>query len=241
MGSKIWIINILLFVVVSICFIRSYDVWFIQEFQPVQNLSAGQAKNQNVKLHAITKDTRPASFYDPIVGKNLFFPDRTGIDETAAKPVSKTEESDSKISELEIVVHGVMMTGEAKKALINNPFPEKDESMTIWIKEEDRIDDGSGESVIVIKSIQKEKIVVSIGGKEFDHYIFKAKDNSAQENSSKAATSAMGKMKPQKQVNHSNPGAGPTGRPSEPPFEISPDGEYKIYETPFGKIKRRIN
>lgn len=248
MASKIWTVNILLFVVILIFSIKAYDVWFTDKFNPVKDSISDSPQKQGGKSGGNVKDMQPASFYNAIVEKNLFFPDRIGIDDTVSQPISKV--SGQKNSEKEIILYGVMMAGGEKQALISNPYPKKDGSKTIWVKVDDRIADDPNKSEIKVKSILKDKIVISIDGKEFDRDLFQKKDNQGQpdvtvkENKKSEQNVKKPRQNGTKRSRFDDnpiPHGDPTGKTPAPSFEISPDGKYKIFETPFGKIKRRIN
>lgn len=240
MGSKIWIINILLLAMVLFCLVNAYDVWFGQDVAGKEAFDIGQGKKQNDNTQALVKkikNVHPPGFYDPVVLKNLFSPDRTDLYETVTAQEQAAAAQKQKTAATDILLYGVLIMGEERKALISNPFPEKDENMIIWVKEGDRLEDGSGESGMTIKEIQNERIVVSTAAKDFEYYVFEAKDDLVRS----VPTTAGESINRKPDTNSPDFGRGPGGDRPEMPFEISPDGEYKIYETPFGKIKRRIN
>ena len=239
MASKIWAINSLLFVVILIFSIKAYDVWFTDKFNPGKDSVSEQQQKQGGKSGVKVNDMPPASFYNAIVEKNLFFSDRIGVEDNVPQPASNI--SDQKISEQEILLYGVMIAGDEKKALISNPYAEKDASKTIWVKVDESVTDDANKSEIKVKSILKDKIIISIDGKESDCYLYQKKENQDQSDRPKIDQPRQNKTKKQNIKRDSSPRSGPGERTQEPSFEISPDGQYKIYETPFGKIKRRIN
>ncbi len=241
MGSKIWIINILLFCMVLFCLARAYDVWIGQDITPLMTPDDGQEKSRHEDAQAsvkMTKNIHASEFYDAIVRKNLFFPDRTGIDEAVNIQANGVVVRGMENTATEILLYGVMILGEERKALISNPFPEKNEAMIVWVKQGDHLGSGPGESGMIIKEIQNEKIVVSISEKDVEYHVFEAKDELIRNGASATERKAMHQNN---ENNHSGFGSEPGGDHPEMPFEISPDGTYKIFETPFGKIKRRIN
>ena len=241
MGLKIWIINILLFCMVLFCLVQAYDVWLYQKVDPVAMSDDGHQKERHEGVQApmeMIRNIHPPEFYDAIIRKNLFFPDRTGIDELVKIQTQGAVERGPENMAMEILLYGVMVLGEDRKALISHPFPEKEGPMTLWVKEGDRLEADSGEFGMTIKEIQNEKIVVSIAEKDFEYNVFQAKDDLIQNG---VPAIERKTVHPETENNRTDFGREPGGGHPELPFEISPDGTYKIYETPFGKIKRRIN
>ncbi|MDA3896808.1 MAG: hypothetical protein PF482_11760 [Desulfobacteraceae bacterium] len=245
MISKIWPVNILLFVVILIFSIKAYDVWFTDKFNPGRDSVGEQQQKQGGKPDVKVNDMPTSSFYNAIVEKNLFFSDRIGVEDNVPQPAVNI--SDQKISEQEIVLYGVMMAGGEKQALISNPYPKKDGSKTIWVKVDERVADDPDKPEIKVKSILKDKIVISIDGKEFDRDLFQKKDNQDQPDAIKNIKPEQNGTKRRSFNDNPNivdnpiPQGDPTGKTPAPSFEISPDGKYKIFETPFVKIKRRNN
>jgi len=233
MINRVWLINSLLLVLICVLAVNTYDLWVAED-----HMTAGAAPQKSEKRskpainHEKPAPVKEKSHYQPVVKKNLFFPDRTGHIEKASSAGASTGSKQQKPSEFEnyIILYGVTMTGEEKTALISNPNPEKGGRKTLWVAAGDHIRGRGGSPRIEIKEIHKDKIILSVRGKSYDCEMYKDRSKSS-------ATVQTGHV----EKTPSSPSLPPSRQVKQPPTEISPDGKYRIIKTPFGKIKRRIN
>jgi hypothetical protein len=259
MLSKIWIINLVLAALIAVSWI---GIWHIRNAQEppipkVSDLPAPDTKADRAK--SVEKKPQEASAYDTIVEKNLFSPDRMANITAQASPVV-TE--DLRISGEKVMLYGVVMIGNEKTAMINNPSKGSNVSEYRWVKEGDSI------SNLSVAQITKDQIVLKDGFQQYHISLFDpdkerkkeavrtAKEepkviNTGTDNQSgnpqvetvaAEATSSASQKEAAKAE-----GAGKSTEPqkdSRVPFKetrkISPDGKYEIIETPLGAARRKL-
>ena len=237
-SSKIWLINIFLAAAVVFLGITSYDIWTkndeaIPEIQAVKSPGT-PSPDKRIAERAMA----PESTYGIVADKNLFFSNR-------AESLPKELKPDApKISEKMISLYGVVILGDKKQALISNPEsgPEaaRKRAKDKWVKVGDTIGNFS------VAEIGKDKIILTEGANRHEILLYDSKKPARQvvaQQSAAPTVVATGSTAPAAAV----PGAGspastpaPAPAPSAAAGKSEPAGEYKIVNTPFGPIKRRI-
>ncbi len=247
MFSKIWLINIILAGVLVVVGASIWDVWQAKE---VIAQDAARKPNQLPPVAKAGTESRlqPESAYEDVVAENLFSPDRAEYIPEAADP--DPVEEDVRISGEKVVLYGVLMLGDVKKALINNVDTKKDPRSQLWIAEGDQIGN------LRVDQIEQDFVVLNDGTNAFNILLYdpeKSKQKARQVkprggpeivNAGAAAESAPSpNVKPGTAPN-AKPGL-PNAAPAKPSsgfqekVTISEDGQYEIVDTPFGKIKRK--
>jgi hypothetical protein len=224
--SKIWLINISLAVLVIFFGIKSLEVWSKGD-ETIAEIQTGKNSTNPLPRKMITKRTMPPeSAYGIVVDKNLFFPDRAEFIPDESEPETKAPQA--KVSGKKILLYGVVLMDDYKKALISNPVPEEGERRAKWVKTGDQIGDFS------VTGIKKDSIILAEGAKKYEIFLY-------DKDKPKRRTTAAGKSRPT--VVTTKPAAKSKKRPPMPGIskgEKSSDGEYKIVNTPFGKIRRKV-
>jgi hypothetical protein len=238
-SSKIWLINISMAGIVVFLGIMSYEAWTknddaMPEVRPVKNSGTAQPIKRMLE-----KAILPEAAYGVVAEKNLFFSTRT---EAIPKELEK---GPPKISEKMIYLYGVMVLGDKKQALISNPEtgPEADKKRAKdkWVKIGDTLGNFS------VAEIDKTKVILTEGDNRHEILLYDPKKPArkiiAQPTAAPtlvAAGAPAPTMKP--------PGAGtsaPVPSSTSAPAaaasgETGAAGEFKIINTPFGPVKRRI-
>jgi hypothetical protein len=243
-SSKIWLINVFLAALVVFVGFMSYDIWTkkdeaIPEIQAVKS-SGTPSPVKGIAARAMP----PESTYGIVAEKNLFFSNR-------AESLPKELKPDApKISEKMIYLYGVVILGDKKQALISNPESGKSAAgkggKDKWVKVGDAIGNFS------VAEIGKEKIVLTEGGNRHEILLYDSKKPARQIVAQKPAAPtvvATGSTAPAAAAKISGAGS-PTATPAPAPAptpappvaagKSEPAGEYKIVNTPFGPVKRRI-
>lgn len=242
--NKIWLINILLALGTAMIGGEIHGLWHgrgPEAFDP-ENAAAAPAKSGTAGEDGLLKDLKdlrarigPKNAYDAVAEKNLFSADRKGrvLEEpgSAAKPAEKPEKPAGQ--PVPVKLFGIIVTQRYKAALISNPYAENPANPNKWLKTGESVGGGASGDKITVAEIHEDHVVVTIGERSEELHLYK-------KNQEVVAT-----------VMKSGAAAPPDGdsgeddrqqknRSPQDHIQISPDGKYKIIETPFGKIKRRI-
>jgi hypothetical protein len=250
MLSKIWIINLVLAALIAASWIGIWHIRHAQEpsIPTVSDIPIPDATNE--KLKTTEKKPQEASAYDTIVEKNLFSPDRMA-DITA--PDSPAVVEDLRISGEKVMLYGVVMIGNEKTAMINNPSKGSGVGEYRWVNEGDHI------SNLSVAQIKKDQIVLKDGFQQYQISLFdpdkeKKKEavRTAKEEPKVISTGTPDqseKVQAEKgttevKSSESQKESGAAQKDSRVPFKetrkISPDGKYEIIETPLGAARRKL-
>ncbi|MHB8908680.1 MAG: hypothetical protein ACYDAA_07355 [Syntrophales bacterium] len=236
--SKIWLINISLVVCVAFFGIMSFEVWSKRD-ETIQEMQTGKRSEKPLPGKGIVERTMPPeSNYGIVADKNLFSPKRVEF------IPEKVEGGPLKISEKMIFLYGVIVTGDRKMALINNPDPGpqagKKPARDKWVKVGDAIGNFS------VTDIRKDRIILT-GGASTHEILLYDKNKPARKiiiaekaatpvaaTAGPAAAAATAAAKPDDQRSTAPPKSGGVEGKS------ASEGEYRIVNTPFGPTKRRV-
>ncbi len=250
--SKIWLINISLAVCVVFFGIMSFDVWSKGD-ETIREIPAGKDPGKPLPGKRIVERTMPPdSNYGIVADKNLFSPNRSEALPEKPKPVA--EPGPLKISEKMIFLYGVVLMGDQKKALISNPESGtqagKKPAKEKWVK----IGDTMGK--FSVAEIGKDRIILADGANKHEILLYDknkpkrqitvaaAPEKSAAPTvvaTGPAAEAAAAAAKADAKTDAKTGGSQPKSATSEEKKASSTStGEYKIINTPFGPIKKRI-
>jgi hypothetical protein len=230
--SKIWLINIVMAAFVVFFGIMSFDVWSKGD-ETIQEIQTGKSPEKPPPgKRVMERTTPPESTYGIVADKNLFSSNRS-----ESIPV-ELEQGALKISEKMIFLYGVVLTGDSNKALISNPesgpAAEKSRAKDKWVKVGDTMGDFS------VDEIRKDRIILTQGASKHEILLYDknkpARKIIVPEKSAAPAVASTG------------PAAAATVTKSdkEPPKsgvaegKSVVEGEYRIINTPFGPVKRKI-
>jgi hypothetical protein len=234
---KIWLINISLAVFIVFFGMMSFDVWSKGDETVPEILSGKNPEKSLPGKRIIERAMPPESTYGIVAEKNLFSASRSEF------VPEKQKQGPLKISEKMVILYGVVVMGDRKKALISNPEAgpdagKKPAAKDKWVAVGDTI------GTFSVTEIRKDRIILADGANTHEILLYD-------------------KNKPARQTIAAEASAAPTvvetGRAAVPAAAKSdtksvtepsasriaeeknaPAAEYKIVNTPFGPTKQRI-
>lgn len=222
MFSRMWVINFFLAVFAVLLGLKAYGVWSEErksssEVRPVEKPSSRSEKR------IVKRRMPPESAYGVVVERTLFSPERVPPDLQEEEPESE-EIKVLKISGKKLFLYGVIIMDEYKAALITNPEVKRGEKKQKWVMVGDTVGD------FRVAGIKKDMIILAEEAKEHEILLYdKDKPRSGSPVKKKAkptvVKAAQKKSTPQPKVSIKK--------------ELS-KREYKSVDTPFGKIRRKI-
>jgi hypothetical protein len=114
---KIWLINITLAVLVVFFGMMSIDVWSKGDDTIPEIRTTKSPEKPPIEKRIMDRAMPPESTYGIVADKNLFSSKRVEFIPEKPKPGPPA------ISEMKIFLHGVILMGDRKRALISNPDP----------------------------------------------------------------------------------------------------------------------
>ncbi|MDR4506372.1 MAG: hypothetical protein MRK01_16495 [Candidatus Scalindua sp.] len=191
---SLYSLNLVLFCVVILLSILSVAIYF---FSAEKKIPVSLSKTdipemahyiENAKLVGMMSDTdkNDTGYFDIVSSRNIFSPARK---EWVTKPkVPKNLPTAKKIIERKkeppkpprkIILYGIIMAGDVKKAMINNPQVGVRNKKTIYVEEGEDIEGYK------VKSIEKDKIILDWQGNEMILKLYTGSEegNNSQENS----------------------------------------------------------
>jgi hypothetical protein len=234
--SKIWLINVSLAALIVCLGIVSFDIWSKGD-EAIPELQTGKSPEKTLPVKGIIERTMPPeSTFGIVVDKNLFSSNRTeSIPE-------KDKTGPLKISEKMVFLYGVVIAGGRKQALISNPEtkPEagKSRSKDKWVKVGDAVGNFS------VADIRKDRIILADGTNQHEILLYDEKKPArkttvAQPSAAPTVVAAGPAAAAPATAAAQKPGTAPPAA-AVAAGKNAPEGEYKIVNTPFGQIKRRI-
>ncbi|MEA3486624.1 MAG: hypothetical protein U9R20_03115 [Thermodesulfobacteriota bacterium] len=244
--SRTWFINVILAVCVAFFGAKSIGVWV----EGGDGTKTPQTVAEKTKKWHIKKVTRekmpPETAYGAVTVRNLFSPDRAEfMEEEKTEPEPEPAKEDIRVSGRKIVLYGVIMMDDYRAALISDPKPKSSKRRSMWVKEGDIIGDST--EGVVISSIQKERITLRDGEKMYEVLLYDKDKPRGKVAAQKQTKPTVVTTKPTAVARPPAPGMKPGSKNTAPSKvttkKSSPPGddEYKMIDTPFGKIKVRKN
>jgi len=236
--SKIWLINIVLAAFVVFLGMMSFDVWSKGDESIPEMRSAKGPKILLPEKGIVERAMPPDSTYGIVADKNLFSSSRT-----ESLP-EKDKTGPLTISQKTIFLYGVVLAGDRKQALISNPEsgPEagKKRTQDKWIKVGDNLGQFS------VTDIRKDRIILTEGANTHEILLYDknkpARKIAVEEKPATPPVGATGSAAAGVTAAAKSDNQPPTSAPKSGSVEGkgAPAGEYRIVNTPFGPIKRRV-
>ncbi|MHB8773153.1 MAG: hypothetical protein ACYC7J_19330 [Syntrophales bacterium] len=241
--SRIWMINLLLAVFVAWFGMMSFTVWSKGD-EPIPEIQTGKNAEKPLPAKGIVERTMaPDSVYSVVAEKNVFSPSRAEFipDKEKAGPL--------KISDKTIFLYGTVAMGERKQALISNPengpagpaAGKKQALRDKWVALGDKLGN------FTVAEIKKDRIILADGATKREILLYDkskpkrqvaaAEKPAAPSVVSTGTTAASAAPAPAPATAKSGTEPSPS-RVAE--GKSTPAGEFKIVNTPFGPVKRRI-
>ena len=158
MFPKVWLMNLIMAGVIVFFGARTYKVWSQTDRASAEIMESQKAARQ-AEISIAKRVTLPEPAYETIARNNLLNPNRAEV--KPEKPDAGAEVKKPTASMKPIFLHGVVITGEYKTALVGKLEPKPGEKSTQWV----RVGDMVGHFRVV--EINNESIIVAEGA---DHY-----------------------------------------------------------------------
>ena len=229
MFFKIWIVNALLMAFLIFVSIRIYGVWFGKHNH--HRVVAVDSTRLKETGPCLTQKKLPDSFYDAIVKNNIFSPDRgksytnTGTDTKGAHTINIGEK---------IFLYGIVISGSYRKALLSIPVNKKREKKLTWMGVGDEADN------VKIIEIEKEDVIIKDGAQKYKIFLY---DKDKPEKIFKRLNTANTARLHRNRLNNGEKRGlrqDKSTAKKAPPFRKSDGIKYRVINTPFGKIRKRI-
>ncbi len=171
MGRRIWWVNLLLAGCAFFLVAQTFRAW-TREFPDVILAETPDARDvgtvSDVPIPS-PRSLQPESFYRPVTRRNLLSPDRAEYVPPTPEPEPEPEpeevpEADAEpavISGRRISLRGVVLAGDFKKALIDNPAPQQGDPARIWVSEGEAVGD------VTVRSVERETVLLGHQGKTY--------------------------------------------------------------------------
>ena len=228
-----WIINLGLACVTIYVGFKIYDVW---SAPPSPEVILGQVSAKKTVSPALPKPSKrekikPASYYQVIVEKDLFSPDRKPPkQDPEAQKGDKSVEKKRLPANLQLF--GVVLKGRSTKALLSNPDRRKNKKRYVWVTEGEEI---GGYKLIRIHS---DRVVLDKRGVRYELSLYAGKKRRTQPLRPKAQVRKTKKVPESVKKRAKTTKTRSSILPSAGRKRASKDRE-KVISTPFGNIKRK--
>lgn len=242
MISRIWLINGVLVIAFFFCTMKIWDVW--HENSEIFSGQVSISDKKQTKSVKLTPERRleSESQYAGIVDNHLFSPDRAAAPPALAGIDLENQEVEAevKISGERVELYGVIMLDAYKKALTNDP---SDRTVKFrWIMEGDKIGN------LAVREIAKDTILLTDREKAYRVLLYDPEKSkkTAQKTDKTSSPQIVSVDAPKIEVpksispQPSSKKSESSGNSSGGAGAKSDEGEYKIIQTPFGEIKRKI-
>ncbi len=234
MNFKLWGLNILLAAAMTVFSLQAYKTWTApQETIPVAEPETSAPKTPLPKL--IDFNLPSESVFEDVVRKHLFSENRKekAIQAPPAEEV-EVEVKAATISGKKIILYGVIIMDDVKKAMIQNPTRKAGNPEYIWVQEGEKLHN------LRIKTIQPDRILLTEKGKKF---VVLLHDQTSSKKRAGGTSPRKKQKPPTKKTTQSNAkpqskhiAASPAARPAK--AEDS-SAEYETIKTPFGTFQRK--
>jgi len=241
MIPRVWLINIVLALCVLFVGSSAYHVWTRQEPVEAMEPSAQLPVPAPEKIRTNERGSSRESTYSVIAERTLFKPDRVEFLPQSVEPT--VQEELPLISGRRMSLYGVIITGDNRKALIDNPIQKPDEPKKKWV----RVGEMMGNWAV--SAIEPESILLREGTKEYRIPLYtKESRNSSLSPDRGRPTSSPTVVNTETQGPSSMPkavsgGSGTSNRKGTPRADTikgdEADEEMETIVTPFGTIRRK--
>ena len=163
MIPRIWLINAVLALCVLFAGASAYRVWVREEplaaIEPMEQATVPAPERRQVSTQLSSRE----SAYAIIPERTLFSPNRAESIPEVSEAI--TEAKQPVISGRRIELHGVIIRGDNRKALIDNPVRDPDEPPRKWVSVGDVLDR------LTVLAIEPRSVVLDEGGKRYHHLL----------------------------------------------------------------------
>jgi hypothetical protein len=240
MIPRIWLINAVFALGVLFMGASAYHVWVQEEplpaIEPAEQAPVPAMKKRQESPPLSSRE----SAYAIIAERTLFSADRAEY--IPAVSEADTEAKQPIIFGRKIELHGVIIRGDYRRALIDNPVRDPDEPLRKWVSVGDVLDS------LTVSAIEPKSVVLDEGGKRYNITLYTKEETPhvPQDRERKKATSSPTVVNTDIEKSSSVTERVISGIEKEK-VQSKPDvkkededtGDFKIISTPFGPIKKR--
>ena len=255
MNLKIWALNMALLVV--IIFLGLKVVETLGGGMPAVNVSGKRqptvSDSRTEQIRAIQTNLAPKSEYSVVVKKNVFSPERK-LYIPEEKPENKESESPSDNpqpttkEEIKLELYGVTIGGDTRKAMVSNPVREKGAPAYLWVQAGDRLEN------LKITEVHQDKIIYEDASRKVHQVsLYDEKEGTPFAGRERQSPPNRGPTIVETESPESGSGGKALSGQSSQAEELSKrrrsgadsdsadsEGEYRIINTPFGEIRRKV-
>ena len=240
MIPRIWLINVILALCVLFAGASAYRVWVQEEplaaIEPTEQLPVPAPEKRQASAQLSSRE----SAYAIIPERTLFSPNRAEYIPEVSE--ADTEAKQPVISGRKIELHGVIIRGDYRKALIDNPARDPDEPLRKWVSVGDVLDR------LTVFAIEPKSVVLDEGGKRYNVTLYTkegtphVRQGTEREKSTSSPTVVNTDIKKPSSVTKtviSGTEKEKVPSKSDGMKEDEGTGDFKTISTPFGPIKKR--
>lgn len=241
MIPRVWLINVILALCVLFVGSSAYHVWTQEEPVEAMGPSAQLPVPAPEKIRTNERGALRESAYSVVAERTLFKPDRVEFLPESSEPTAPKELP--LISGRRMSLYGVIITGDDRKALIDNPIRKPDEPEKKWV----RVGEMMGNWAV--SAIEPDSILLREGAKEYKIPLYtKESRNSSLSPDRGRSTSSPTVVNTETQEPSSMPkaisgGSGTSNRRGTPRADTrkgdEASEEMETIVTPFGTITRK--
>jgi hypothetical protein len=255
MFSKLWFINILLVFGVIFFAVKTFDIWTTQNKQLPEPISSARQEIQTEK-QVVKRNLPPESSYRAIADKNLFSADRKEyLPPTPDSELEPNLDHEAEIKPFDgfgknVILYGVMIWNDTKKALITNPERKSGDPQDIWVQKGDtllEINRRDKVAALKVHDILNDRILVKDGASKYEILLYDKEKPKHREMITMDEAPAevithreITRPATRTRIDRSQTRESIKDMGSESNEEAQ-EPQFEIINTPFGEIKRRIN
>ncbi|WP_373499504.1 hypothetical protein [Desulfococcus sp.] len=167
MSPKVWMMNLVLAVLAVFFSVNAYKIWDegVDRGRETHIAESDEKSAELDPTEKFVKRMMPSeSAYDIVAADNLFSPDRKEVlpDEPAPEAEPLPVLSKDAVSGEAILLYGVVILNDYKKALISNPGKQAGGREQIWVKVGDAL------SNLKVQEIREDSILLAEGKKTYE-------------------------------------------------------------------------
>lgn len=234
MISKLWWLNMLLAVVAVFCLLRGLETWQDHSLVlPAVAHGASKPKTApepKVMIPALGTESK----FKALVQKNPFSPDRKEDVPEAVETLKKPSTKSPERKVLPVVLYGVVLTADSRKALISNPVKKDKGNKLIWVTQ------GQVVGPVTVIAIDADRIRIKSPSGAGEVMLYDASKYSQKEPVKRPDKPQVITTGSSHAVSTKPAVKAPVFRKKAPGVAShSSGGGTVVIQTPFGKIKRK--
>jgi hypothetical protein len=218
----------------------AYRVWVQEEPLGEDSPPTGSSVSAPEQIPPNRRTFLKESAYRVIAERSLFSPDRK--ESLPEEPKAKTEKAQPIISGKKIHLYGVIIMGDERKALIDNPVRGRDEPNKKWVRVGDAFSD------LRVAAIEPKSILLEQGKDNYEISLYDDERKNPQPSPNRKApsfsTPTVVNTETKEPSSSAKPESDSDTKPRVKPKPVIREqddatGEFETFETPFGTFQRK--